>query len=189
MTERWEGASDDQLVAECSRRPANQEAWLEFWRRFQPLVQRRVLSVLLRFTKQIQRQDLDDIIQFIFLKIWKNLDRFDPKKSPLRAYLSLLSANVVIDALRQSESGHTVSLDMAVHDALVYSSGLDLLAEWDAIVKCLKELGEPKASIVEEYLEGADVAAICQKYKVTQSNVYTIVSRFRKELRSQLWVR
>ena len=152
------------------------------------MVQRRVLSVLLRFTKQIERQDLDDIIQFVFLKIWRNLDRFDSKKSPLEAYLSMLSANVVIDELRRSKSGDTISLDMADHEALV-SSELDLLAEWDAIAKCLKELGEPKGSIVEEYLEGTDVSDICLKYKVTESNVYTIVSRFRKELRSQLWSR
>jgi RNA polymerase sigma factor (sigma-70 family) len=186
MKRRWEEAPGDELVAECARRPVNEDAWLEFWRRFQPLVQRRVLSVLLRFTKQIQRNDLDDIIQFVFLKILRNLDRFDPRKSPFEAYLSMVSANVVIDQLRKSKGGQTVALEEIEQDAVAYSSGLDLIAEWDAVATCLKDAGEQKASIIEDYLGGLDIGEICIKYGVTTSNVYTIVSRFRKALRSRL---
>jgi DNA-directed RNA polymerase specialized sigma24 family protein len=71
-------------------------------------------------------------------------------------------------------------------DALAYTSELDLVAEWDAVATCLKNAGEPKASIIEEYLTGVNIGEICVRYEVTASNVYTIVSRFRKELRNRL---
>jgi RNA polymerase sigma factor (sigma-70 family) len=186
MSQTWEGSSDNELVAACARHPINEAAWFEFWRRFQPLIQRRVLAALLRFTKHVQRSDLDDLIQFVFLKVLQNLDRFDPAKGAWRAYLSTVTANVVIDEFRKNKIGNIVPLEEADSSLVAYDPGVDLMAEWDAVAVCLEKLGESKATMIAEYLQGQDVGKICQQYGISEGNLYTIVSRFRKELRSLL---
>src|SRR5579864_4892464 len=109
--DEWESVSDDELAIECSKRPINEGAWLEFWKRFQPLVQRRVLLGLSKFTGDVRRADLDDIVQTAFIKILENLDRFSPSRGQLRAFVSTLATNVLIDQLRRTKRSKTVALD------------------------------------------------------------------------------
>lgn len=181
----WENISDDKLAFQCSRRPTNEDAWLEFWRRFQPLIQRRVLLGLARFTGHVRRADLDDIVQIVFVKILQSLGQFDPTKGQLRAYLSALATNALIDELRQRKNV-ALPLDEVRDTLAIRPSETDLLSQWDAVTACLAKLGRDKAAIVAEYLEGGDVGDISRKHSVTPGSIYTTVSRFRKELRRAL---
>lgn len=57
-------------------------------------------GILMKF---VQRTDVaDDLLQEIFLKIWKNIDGFDPEKGTLFTWMLNIARNQAIDYLRSS---------------------------------------------------------------------------------------
>ena len=126
------------------------------------------------------------MVQQVFIKLMHGLSQFDPARSPLRAFISLLASNVIFDQLRRSRDDQAVSLDDSSAPMVKATPALDLMSKWDAVTACLSRLEEAKARIVAEYLKGDDIQQICQRHLVTPGNVYTMVSRFRKCLRERL---
>lgn len=55
--------------------------------------------------------EADDITQEIFIKVWKNIKRFNQKKSSFKTWLFTISRNTVIDFLRKKKSVLFSSLD------------------------------------------------------------------------------
>ncbi len=58
-----------------------------------------VWSIARKFTKT--REDAEDVVQEIFIDIWKNAARFDPAKSPESAFICLIARRRSIDQLRK----------------------------------------------------------------------------------------
>lgn len=50
-----------------------------------------------------QQQDAEDIVQESFLKVWKNLKRFDARKARFKTWLMHIVRNTTIDRLRRIE--------------------------------------------------------------------------------------
>ena len=55
-------------------------------------------------------QDAEDIVQELFMKLWKSLDSLDSVKSP-RAYCLTLTRNLCIDLLRRRKRVHAESIE------------------------------------------------------------------------------
>lgn len=177
---------DEELIDACIRRPINEPAWTEFWRRFYPVVLRRVRTALRPFGTPAP-SDEQDIVQFVFLKIFQNLERFEPSKSPLEAYLSAIAKRTVIDELRKRRGRMQLDERKDVDELeTAHSTTLDESRLSDAVAFVLTTLDPIRSNMLRAYLDGETTGAICDRFSVTRENLYTILSRFRKEIRKHL---
>jgi RNA polymerase sigma-70 factor (ECF subfamily) len=85
------------------------ELWVEFWRRFQPVIALTVRRRIARYTRWVDHGWVDDLVQATFLKICKDefkiLRNFEFRhENALRALLRVMAANVVEDDIRKKNS-------------------------------------------------------------------------------------
>ena len=71
---------------------------------FQGLVN-RYTSPIYNFTARLtNKNDAPDIVQEIFLKVWKNIRRFDPLKASFKTWIFTIAKNATTDFLRKKKS-------------------------------------------------------------------------------------
>jgi len=77
-----------------------------------------LLNIILRI---VNNQELaEDVLQEAFLKIWRNIDRYDEDKSTIFTWMLNISRNTAIDALRKKSTRPTIQTD--TEDVYVSSS-------------------------------------------------------------------
>jgi RNA polymerase sigma-70 factor (ECF subfamily) len=85
------------------------DLWVEFWRRFQPVIARTIRRRILRYTRWADPARIDDLVQDTFLKICKDnykvLRNFEFwRENAFPGFLKIMAANVVEDDIRQKNS-------------------------------------------------------------------------------------
>lgn len=165
----FESMSEVDLVAACISRPVNQDAWRAFFKRFEKTVEGNVRRVLRHSVN-----DLDDVMQEAFSKIFEVLPTFDSTKSGLRTYLSHVITNVAIDCLRHGAKIRSITTSLEVEVGV-----FQVRARQDpellrvAAQGIVDGLGDTiKARICHDVLRGVDVAEISKNYNVSKYSVY-----------------
>jgi len=65
----------------------------------------RYASPLFNFTARLtNRNDASDIVQEIFIKIWKNLNRFDERKASFKTWIFTIAKNTTTDFFRKKRN-------------------------------------------------------------------------------------
>jgi RNA polymerase sigma-70 factor (ECF subfamily) len=65
----------------------------------------RYTSPLYNFTARLtNKNDASDIVQEIFIKVWKNIQRFNPLKASFKTWIFTIARNTTIDFLRKKKS-------------------------------------------------------------------------------------
>ena len=85
------------------------DLWCEFWRRFQPVIARTIRRRILRYTRRVDLDWVDNLVQETFLKIFKDdckaLRNFEFRhENALSCLLKVMAANVVEDDIRKRNS-------------------------------------------------------------------------------------
>jgi RNA polymerase sigma-70 factor (ECF subfamily) len=85
------------------------ELWVEFWRRFQPVIARTIRRRILRYTRWVDADRVDNLVQETFLKILKDdckaLRKFEFRhENAFSCLLKVMAANVVEDDIRKRNS-------------------------------------------------------------------------------------
>ncbi len=97
-----QGRIDFELM---QRVAANQEAGVgELYDRFGSLVFRMAIQSL------PTRDEADDAVQEIFVRLWKTADRYDPRKAALVTWVMLLTRRHLVDKLRRKRARIKTSL-------------------------------------------------------------------------------
>jgi RNA polymerase sigma-70 factor (ECF subfamily) len=81
------------------------DLWVEFWRRFQPVIARTIRRRIARYTRWVDPDRVDELVQETFLKILKDnckaLRHFEFRyENALPSLLKVMAANVVEDKIR-----------------------------------------------------------------------------------------
>jgi RNA polymerase sigma-70 factor, ECF subfamily len=172
---------DAELVSRCQR--GDDSAWAELVDRYG----RKVYGIAWHFT--YDRSEAEELTQDCFLKLWENLDRYEPSEASLLAWIAALSRNLCIDHYRKRrrEKGFRFLSDDAVSAVLPSSDD----PQADAVrrervrflLEALAELPDELAEVVMlRDLDGLDYREIGDFLKLPDGTVKSRLNRARIEL-------
>ena len=182
------------LVFTCMR--GNPAAWQE-------LVvsqHRRVYGICYRFTGS--PSDAEDLTQDVFLKVYRNLQAFDPEKGTFTTWLTALTRNLLVDHFRRTRQDRsTDSLDEPSRDDTDGPTMADRLADTRPgqmahvaqlelrarVQHALKQLSpELREAVILRDLQDMDYKEIAAVLHVPEGTVKSRISRGRGELARML---
>ncbi|MGP0031052.1 MAG: sigma-70 family RNA polymerase sigma factor [Acidimicrobiales bacterium] len=168
--------SDAQLVTSIGR--YSELALAEVYRRHGGAVYglaRRVLN---------NAAEAEDVTQEVFLRLWRQPDRFDPSRGTLRSFLLAQSHGRAVDAVRSLQARRQRETRDARHTA---SADYDIqhevwdLALADQVSRALDELPEDERRVIElAYFEGHTYVAVADLLGQPEG---TVKSRIRNGMR------
>jgi RNA polymerase sigma-70 factor (ECF subfamily) len=172
---------DADLVTRCQR--GDDGAWSELVEKYG----RKVYAIAWHFT--YDRSEAEELTQDCFLKLWENLDRYEPSEASLLAWIAALSRNLCIDHYRKRrrEKGFRFLSEEAVTSLL--PAGDDPQA--DAVrrerirflLEALADLPDELAEVVMlRDLDGLDYREIGDFLKLPDGTVKSRLNRARIEL-------
>jgi len=154
-----------------------------------------VWSIAHRYLRN--RADAEEVVQEVFLDIWRSAHRYDPEIASETAFIVTIARRRVIDRVRKL--GHapvTTSLDE--HDeelpppALSVPSTLENDAEVDVVDRIIRAMDETKQRVLSMSLYGGySHREISSRLNLPLGSVKTLIRRGLLHIRSELriaWV-
>ncbi|MGH9340234.1 MAG: RNA polymerase sigma factor [Acidobacteriota bacterium] len=183
--------SDADLVVETLQGDA--KAFEEIVRRYQKLVFNIIYHYLGR------SDNLEDLAQEVFLKMYRTLDRYDTNR-PLKPWVSKITANSCLDELRRMRSRRmTLFTDLSKDDEDQIENLLErsmedgsltaaeAKASLDLLHKAMEDLGKKdRTAFVLRELEGQEYSEVAAALNTSELAVRIRVSRVRKKLQEKL---
>ncbi len=180
-----DGKTDNELV----------ELTLENSSYFACLMKRYEAS-LLRFIRRISGvniQDAEDILQEVFIKVYKNLNAYDTSLK-FSSWIYRITRNYVISEFRKKKSRGEVFLvddewNIFVSD-LNIEKELDKEIDKDILLKVLDKIDiKYREVLVLKFLEGYDYKEISDILKKPIGTVGTFINRAKRKLKQELSAR
>ena len=172
---------DAALVSRCLS--GEEGAWEELVGRYGP----RVFAIAFHLT--YDRAEAEELTQDCFLKLWENLDRYQPSEASLLAWIAALSRNLCIDHYRRRrrEKGFRFVSDDAVTTLLPGTDDPQADAVRRQRVRMLLdaigELPDELAEVVQlRDLDGLDYREIAELLSLPDGTVKSRLNRARIEL-------
>ncbi len=188
--ETWMGSSDRELVESALK--GDGLAFQAIVERYQRLVFNIVFHYLGR------REEVEDIGQEVFLRVYRSLARYDPER-PLKAWVCRITANACLDELRkrkirktelfsdvgEDEAGTQTFLDRFTSGTVLTEFEAERMFAW--LHGLLDELPKKdKMAFVLREMEGMGYSEIAPAMETTEPAVRIRVSRSRKKLLKSL---
>jgi RNA polymerase sigma factor (sigma-70 family) len=125
----------------------------------------RLFGVILRILSD--RAEAEDVLQDVFLTVWRRASAFDPKRASAAAWLTAVARNRAIDRLRargpMTGAADADALEIA-DDAAGAEAELIRSDEGRRLHACLGRLGEDQRSlIVTAFLGGLTYEALARR--------------------------
>lgn len=170
------------------------------WQQLVVSQHRRVYGICYRFTGS--STDAEDLTQDVFLKVYRNLQGFDPEKGAFTTWLTTLTRNLLVDHFRRTRQDRaTDSLDESARDDGDGPTLADRLADTRPgqmqrvaqmelrarIQHALKQLSpELREAVILRDLQDLDYKEIAAVLHVPEGTVKSRISRGRGELARML---
>ena len=128
-----------------------------------------------------------DILQEVFVKIWKQIDAYDESRGRLFTWMLTIARNTAIDTLR-SKSWKNSKLNRELTDESIYAAGATLtntdIIGLRNIVRSLKE--EYRVLVELSYFEGHTQEEISKKLSIPLGTVKTRLRKALSELGTKI---
>lgn len=157
---------------------------------------RRIYGICYRFIGSAS--EAEDLTQDVFIKVFRNIESFDPSKGGFNTWLTTLTRNMLVDNYRRARMDRvTDSLDETASGEEDGPSRLDRLADTGRnqeqqlagmelrtqIQEALKQVSpELREAVILRDLEDMDYKDIAEVLGVPQGTVKSRISRGRSEL-------
>jgi len=171
------GADDMRLVARI--RAGDQQAMSELYDRYAKVVYAVALRVLQN------AEAAEDVLQDVFLQLWRNPDAFDASRGSMAAWLAVISRHRSIDRLRQRRPETDI-------EECVIASGRDLSEETerslviDKVRQVLAEMNPDHRQVLElAFFQGLTHTDIAKKTGEPLGTVKTRIRSGLKQLREK----
>jgi len=86
---------------------------------FKTLIARYSTPIYNFVVRLTNKNDASDIVQEIFIKVWKNIHRFDPLKASFKTWIFTIGRNTLTDFLRKRKSLLFSDIDKSTRSDLV----------------------------------------------------------------------
>jgi RNA polymerase sigma-70 factor, ECF subfamily len=168
------------------------QAFREIVERYQGLVFRIIYHYMGR------REEVEDLAQEVFLKLYRSLPRFD-KARPLQAWISRIAGNHCVDAIRKAKSrpvryfsdlseGEMERIEYFMERAVQRSGLTEQEAEesFSMLHRLMEDLGEKeRLAFVLHEMEGVSYSEMSRMLSTSEMAVRIRVSRARKKLQAK----
>ena len=134
------------------------------------------------------RQAAEEIVQDTFVRAWKAMDRFDPQRAELRAWLFAIARNLTIDYhRREGARPSTPTAHERLEQHAGASSDIDRAVEVWQVTEAINALSpEHRTAILEIHLRGASIAETAERLGVPAGTIKSRVYYGLKALRLAL---
>jgi RNA polymerase sigma-70 factor (ECF subfamily) len=134
-------------------------------------------------------EDVEDVLQHTFLRLWEKRDRFDPGKGEIDGWAWVIARNAAVTELRRRGRGGPATTRLeAVADRRAAEPCAELAAAEgrQALTEAVERVANPKVrrALHLRLVEGLSYAAVSQATGVPQGTVASKVHQFRRSLRS-----
>jgi len=161
------------LTAVIAVKSGDQSAMAELYDRYSAVVYAVALRVL------GDTMAAEDVLQEVFLQLWRNPSAFDATRGSLGAWLAVISRNRAIDALRKRKPETDIE-DVVVSVAPDLASEADRSRAAEKVRGLLGAMPQPQRSVLEmAYFQGLSHSEIAIK---TGEPLGTIKTRIRAGL-------
>lgn len=170
--------SDEQLVREYLKGDENALA----------LLIHKHTSSIYNFVAQIigRGQNAEDVTQESFIKMWKNLKKFDTNKK-FKTWLFRIAKNTAIDYLRKRkitivdlDTDEEVGIETLVDPAVLPFESLILQEQAEVVQKAVGELPEIYRTVLNLYYQ--EQLSLLEIAEIFDESVDTVKSRHRRAL-------
>lgn len=139
---------------------------------------------------RVNREEVEDVVENIFVRVWENIDKYKPGKHPFSSWLFRIAHNLVVDHYRFHRQ------HISLHDRLPkhVNQSSDDPVDWagqrlnqDQVRKSLTQLKDVHQQVlVLKYLSGFDNKEIAEVMGRKVGNIRILQYRALKELRQIL---
>lgn len=147
----------------------------------------KLFAICLRILKD--KQEAEDALQEVFVRIWHNADRYFPDVASPQAWMNTVARNHAIDILRKRKPGGG-DLDAAeklASDDPTPEQNAELRSEGRRIDNCMKELAPDRAEAVRRaYVEGDSYLELAERFSVPLNTMRSWLRRSLIQLRECL---
>ena len=176
-----ENLSDEQIV--CVVRDGSQEKYREIIHRYQS----KLTHYLRKFI--VNSDELEDVLQDIFIKVFKNLHNFDEKKK-FSSWIYRIAHNEAINSLKKKSNQH---IDIDEVEYKLFDEEFDVDKEIDRgilhkrVSVVLSELKpDYREVLILYYFEELSYVEIGDILKIPVSSVGTMIKRGKEKLKAIL---
>ena len=150
-----------QLIARCSVRPVDEEAWQEFVRRYHPTIRSAVVKTFrdksrddLERREQFPEDAPEDLVQAVYCRLVDNhsqaLLRFKGRHdNSIYQYLMMISVNVVRDYFREMKALKRPKITYSLDEILAGDGATTILTERGRIDGVTTRASEPPFTMEE----------------------------------------
>jgi RNA polymerase sigma-70 factor (ECF subfamily) len=126
------------------------------------------------------QQTAEDIASSVFLKAWENLDRYQFRGVPFRAWLFRIARNAVIDHYRTRKETAPLEAVIGVKDEsfMPVSERVGLNLEADKVLECMRELtGDQRNVLTLKLVHGLNTQEVAKALGKRQGAVRALQMR------------
>lgn len=166
--------TDEQLIEKIK---VNQELFGILIDRYQKKLERHVFYLINR------NDELDDIVQEIFIKVFINLNSFDTKKK-FSAWLFRIAHNQVVNFFKKYKKTLSLKDDLKIIDDKNIEDDFEKKQIKEILKKCVDQISlDYKEVILLYYFEDLSYEEISDTLKIPAGTVATKLSRAKKILK------
>jgi RNA polymerase sigma-70 factor (ECF subfamily) len=133
------------------------------------------------------KTDCEDLVQEIYIKIWRNLKSFN-NVSKIETWIYRIAVNTCIDFFRKNKRGNLYSFEkitsvkslnheITIEDSFIESEKLQQLHF------CIQKLNEIEKLIIALYLEDIKYSEIAEIIGLTEKNISVRISRIKEKIK------
>ncbi|WP_422929400.1 RNA polymerase sigma factor [Singulisphaera sp. PoT] len=175
---------DARLAATIALREESRDAMSRARFAYDQLYHRHSSRLLAFLASRVEKHDLDDVHQEVWLRAWKALPtRFDGKD--FRAWIFEIARNLILDRHRRKKPERLVD-DEPIADRKSVSSEEYLLERErrEILSRCVDRLPPEVASVFRARLSGLDYDEICRAGSMTPNKAQKLQHQAKKLIKS-----
>lgn len=163
----------------------DEEAIAALYDRFGSLVYRMAYQAM------PTRSDAEDVVQEVFVRLWRTASRYDPKRAALVTWVMLLARRHMVDRLRRTKARvKTSTLEEAISPvptkALDDAPPMEHDERFVAVMQRIEKLPELQKTVVKRaYLNGQTLKQIGKELDVPLGTIKSALSRALVRLREK----